>query len=237
MTGSRRFKRIAATLSRRQPDLTVAMENVHKTRNLGALARTCDAVGVGVIHAIAEDPADVKLGHKTAGGTEKWIAVRHHRTISAAYAGFRHSGFTILAADVGPGTVDFRGVDYTVPVVIVFGSELDGLSGAASANAHGRIHIPLMGMVESLNVSVAAGIILFEAARQREQAGLYASCRIGEEEYTRLLFEWLHPAVARYCRARGRPYPSLDDNGEIHEPISGNRREGIEYLASAHREH
>jgi tRNA (guanosine-2'-O-)-methyltransferase len=229
--GSRRFDRIVATLSRRQPDLSIAMENVHKTRNFGALARTCDAVGIGVIHAITPDDSRVVLGHKTAGGTERWLSVRRHPNIATAYADFRDRGFTLLAADLGPDTVDFREVDYTIPTVIVVGSELDGLSMEAAMNADDRIHVPLMGMVESLNVSVAAGVILFEAARQRQQAGLYARRRISDEEYTRLLFEWLHPAVARYCRAHRRAYPGLDDDGEIREPISGNRRKGIRDLA------
>jgi tRNA (guanosine-2'-O-)-methyltransferase len=223
----RRFDRIVATLSRRQLDLTIAMENVHKSRNLGAVARTCDAIGVGVIHAITSDPSPVKLGHKTAGGTEKWISVRQHLTTESAYAEFRSRGFNILAAAIGPGTVDFREVDYTKPSVLVVGSELDGLSDAASANADMRVHIPLMGMVESLNVSVATGIILYEAARQREKAGLYAARQISPQSYERLLFEWLHPSVASYCKAHRRPYPSLDPDGEIVEPVSGNRREGF----------
>ncbi len=203
------------------------MENVHKTRNLGALARTCDATGIGEIHAITADSTAVKLGHKTAGGTEKWIQVRQHGTTAEAYATFRARGLNILAASVGVGTVDFRTVDYTLPSVIVVGSELDGLSDEAAASADLRLHVPLMGMVESLNVSVATGIILYEAARQREQAGMYACRQIGREEYDRLLFEWLHPSVAAYCRKNGRSYPRLDQDGEIHESISGNRREGL----------
>lgn len=97
------------------------MENVHKTRNLGALARTCDATGIGVIHAITADTSKVKLGHKTAGGTEKWISVYHHLTIDAAYAEFRKQGHKILAAAIGEDTVDFRDVDYSTPTAIVVG--------------------------------------------------------------------------------------------------------------------
>ena len=159
--GSRRFDRVLRALSRRQLGLTIAMENVYKTRNLGALARTCDAIGIGEIHAITADPLSVKLDHKAAGGTEKWIQVRQHQTTAAAYREFRSQGLNILAASVGPGAVDFRTVDYTRPSVVVVGSELDGLSDEATANADVRLHVPLMGMVESLNVSVAAGIILF----------------------------------------------------------------------------
>lgn len=206
------------------------MENVHKTRNLGALARTCDAVGIGVIHAIADEESRVNLGHKTAGGTEKWISVQRHATIADAYADFRGRGFTLLAADVAADARDFREIDYTEPTVIVVGSELDGLSHAASADADVRIRVPLMGMVESLNVSVAAGVILYEAARQREKAGLYAHRRISDEDYEQLLFEWLHPAVAHYCQKRALAYPALDEHGNIEDAISGNRREGLSYL-------
>jgi tRNA (guanosine-2'-O-)-methyltransferase len=97
------------------------MENVHKTRNLGALARACDATGIGVIHAITADTSKVKLGHKTAGSTEKWISVYHHLTIDAAYAEFRKQGHKILVAAIGSDTVDFRDVDYSTPTAIVVG--------------------------------------------------------------------------------------------------------------------
>ena len=225
--GSKRFERVVRTLSRRQVDLTIAMENVHKTRNLGAVARTCDGAGIGQIHAISTDPTAVKLDHKAACGTEKWITVRQHLTIAAAYSVFRNLGLRILAATVEHGTVDFRSIDYTLPSIIVVGSELDGLSAEALENADVLLHVPLMGMVESLNVSVASGIILYEAVRQREQAGFYASPQIGQLEFDRLLFEWLHPRVARYCQTTGRPYPRLDEGGEIQESISGNLREGF----------
>jgi tRNA (guanosine-2'-O-)-methyltransferase len=203
------------------------MENVHKTRNFGALARTCDATGIGVIHAITADPSTVKLGHKTAGGTEKWLSVYQHLTVEAAYAEFHKQGYRIFAAAIGTDTIDFRDVDYSKPTAIVVGSELDGLSDSAAANADECIHVPLMGMVESLNVSVATGIILYEAARQREKLGMYARRRIATEEYDRLLFEWLHPRVASYCQQRGRSYPRLDCEGEIRESITGNAREGL----------
>jgi tRNA (guanosine-2'-O-)-methyltransferase len=228
---AQRFDRIVATLDRRQPDLSILMENVHKTRNLGALARTCDAVGIGVIHAVAPDSDAVKLGHKTAGGTEKWIALHRHTSTKRAFDGLRESGLVILAAGVTADAVDFRAVDYTRPTAIVVGSELDGLSKDAAANADQCIQIPLMGMVESLNVSVATGIILYEAARQRSLAGMYDKRRIEEREYDRLLFEWLHPSVAKYCQEHHRAYPRLNDKGEITESITGNRRDGLKSIA------
>jgi tRNA (guanosine-2'-O-)-methyltransferase len=84
-----------------------------------------------------------------------------------------------------------------------------------------------MGMVDSLNVSVATGIILYEAARQREKLGMYACRRMETEEYDRLLFKWLYPRVASFCQKHGRPYPGLNCAGEIQESITGNQREGL----------
>jgi tRNA (guanosine-2'-O-)-methyltransferase len=230
---NRRYRRIVATLDRRQPDLTVVMENVHKTHNFGAIVRTGDAVGVGRVHAVSDDP-DVVLGHKVASGTEKWVDVVVHRSISECYEYLRSKGFRIVVADVGEGAVDFRHIDYVQPAAIVVGSELDGLSSSARDGADLRIKIPLEGMVESLNVSVATGLILFEAQRQRQQAGLYDSRRIAEDECRGMLFEWLHPTVAEYCRRQNKPYPELDDNGALTTAIAGNERGSIAGFLAAH---
>ena len=207
------------------------MENVHKTRNLGAIARTCDAVGIGRIHAIAPANAPVHVGHKAASGTEKWVEVQRHSSTDDAFAVLRQAGFSIVAADVGPGTCDFREIDFVRPTALVLGSELDGLSATSLAAADARVQVPLVGMVESLNVSVAVGVTLYEALRQRELAGCYACRRIGDEEFCRKVFEWLHPRVAAYCRSHKLPYPPLDDDGEILEHVTENRRDGFDALA------
>ena len=73
----------------------------------------------------------------------------------------------------------------------------------------------MSGLGTSLNVSVAASLLLFEAQRQREEAGLYATSRLDRETYERTLFEWTQPQVAAHCRRRGVPYPALDEEGEI----------------------
>ena len=218
----RRFGRILSTLAHRQTNLTVVMENVHKTRNFAALSRTCDAVGVGEIHAIAPAETSVRVGHKTAGGTKRWVRVRRHTNVSSAYQTLRDAGFAILVADVAQGATDFRAIDYTQATAIVFGSELDGLSHAAVSTADERVGIPMFGMVESLNVSVAAGIILYEAARQREAAGLYDVRQLDDDEYYSTAFEWLHPQVARYCQRHSKSYPKIDASGSIVEAVTEN---------------
>ncbi len=132
-----------------------------------------------------------------------------------ALANLRAQGFSVLAAHLSKSAVDYRDTDYTRPTAIVLGAELHGVSEEALRLADQQVSIPLAGMVRSLNVSVAAALILFEAKRQREAAGMYDRCSLGEEELGRRLFEWAYPSVARARREAGRPYPSLTPDGDI----------------------
>ena len=114
-----------------------------------------------------------------------------------------------------PISVDYRNVDYTRPTVLLLGSELRGVSADAAALADHHASLPMRGLATSLNVSVAAALFLYEAARQREAAGLYATCRLGDEVFANTLFEWCHPDIAARCRERGLPYPPLTADGDM----------------------
>lgn len=209
-----RFARLRAVLERRQPDLTVLMDGVHKPYNLSAVARSCDAVGVLELHAVpAEDPRP--LNRQVSAGTAKWIPMHVHESTRTATEALRARGFSLVAAHTDPAAVDFREIDFTRPTAVVVGSELHGLSDAALARVDHTVFVPMVGMVRSLNVSVATAVLLYEAQRQREAAGMYASPRLGADRFEALLFEWAHPEVARSCRAAGVPYPALDADGEI----------------------
>ena len=115
----------------------------------------------------------------------------------------------------GEKTRDYRDVDYTAKVAIMVGAELVGLSDAAVAAADEHIAIPMHGLGTSLNVSVAVGVILLEAERQRLAAGLYERSRLTPEERERTLFEWSYPDIAERCRQHGRPYPPLKADGTL----------------------
>ncbi|NND59186.1 MAG: tRNA (guanosine(18)-2'-O)-methyltransferase TrmH [Gammaproteobacteria bacterium] len=202
-------------LDRRQPDLTLLAENTQKTHNIAALLRTCDAVGVSELHAVADEP--VRRHHMVSAGSHKRVPVIRHASESDALAQLRSNGLRLLAAHLSPSAVDFREVDYTQPCAIIVGSELFGVSATAAQLADQHIRIPMKGLVESLNVSVAAALVLYEALRQRERAGLYDRCRLDRQTYDRLLFEWGYPRIAHRCRQLGVPYPRLADDGSIVE--------------------
>ena len=209
-----RFARIREVLDHRQPDLTVLMDNVHKPHNLSAITRTCDAVGIGDVHSVRTE-ASLRVWRRGASGTQRWVVQHAHRDAETACAALSAQGMTLAIADFGPDARDYRDIDYTVPLALIVGAELDGLSEAARERADVRLTIPMSGMAQSLNVSVAVALVLFEARTQRERAGLYDQPRLTPEHYTRLAFEWRHPQIAAHCQRLNLAYPDMDDGGDI----------------------
>lgn len=214
MSTPKRFHRLRAVLDRRQPDLTVLLEDVLVPRNLAAILRSCDAVGVLEAHAVWPG-GRLKISRPASGGNRKWLPVHKHRTLAGALEHLKSQGLRVLAAHPTPDAVPFREVDYTLPTALLLGNEDDGLTPEALAGADAIVTIPMEGMGTSLNVSVAAALILFEAQRQRRAAGFYDAPRVDPETYARLLFEWVHPGIAAQCRKRGVGYPEMGADGEI----------------------
>jgi len=189
---SRRADRVAAVLSRRQPDLTVVLENVHDPHNVSAVLRSCDAVGILDVHAVySEEERPPAFARTTSASAAKWITVHTHDTLAGCYAALRAQGFAILATAVEDRSVDIYDQDLTQPVAIVFGNEQRGLSPEAINGADTLVRIPMLGMVESLNISVACAVTLYEAMRQRRLAGAYDAPKIPDERRVPMSEEWL----------------------------------------------
>jgi tRNA (guanosine-2'-O-)-methyltransferase len=210
----RRREKIDAVLADRQPDLTVLAEHLHKPRNFSAIVRTCDAVGINQLHAVPGEEG-LAIHWKTSQGAEKWMRVRVHEDLVSACGYLRGKGFQLVAAHLSPTATDYRELDYTKPTALMVGTELFGVSDRALALADHQIRIPMKGMTQSLNVSVACAIVLYEAMRQRELAGMYGRLRLDRETLESQRFEWLQPAVANFCRERNLEYPELDENGNV----------------------
>ena len=210
----RRYERIKQVLDRRQPDLTVLAENVHKPHNLSAIIRTCDAVGVFDIHAVNRH-SDTPTFSQVAQGSEKWINLHSHPNIETAIKYLQGKKHKVYAAHLSDVAIDYRQVDYTQPTAILLGTEKWGVTSQAADLVDGHIIIPMQGMVQSLNVSVANAVILFEAQRQRLEAGLYDKVRLNPETYNKTVFEWGYPDIADMYHREGKPYPQLGEEGEI----------------------
>jgi tRNA (guanosine-2'-O-)-methyltransferase len=227
-----RFHRIQSILRTRQPDLTVVMDRVNKVHNFSAILRSCDAVGILEAHAVPPRHG-VRLSDETSAGAGKWVRVHRHPRGDAAVSQLKSEGFQIVAAHPDPASVPFRALDFLRPTAIVVGAELYGISEASLALADVTTFIPMAGMVQSLNVSVATALLLYEAQRQREAAGFYAPPgRIPADRLERLTFEWAYPRLAHLLRGQALPYPPLGPDGEILDDLMALRTADIAETAS-----
>lgn len=189
----RRQARVRAVLRRRQPDLTVVLENIHDPHNVSAMLRSCDAVGVLRAHAVytVEEPPASAFARQTSASAAKWVEVARHDSVASCFEALRADGLRILVTSLGPGSRSLYEWDLTCPTALVLGNEMRGVSDEASELADGAIAIPMMGMVQSLNVSVACGVCLYEALRQRKGVGAYEAAKIDDDRLRGLEEAWL----------------------------------------------
>ena len=216
----RRYQRIRSVLDRRMANLTVLLEQVDKPHNLSAILRTCDAVGVLEAHAVCLK-GRMPTFNDTALGSQKWVPLHVHPNSATVLAELREQGFRIYGTHLAQEAVDYRQCDFSGPTAFVLGAEKWGLSESTASLVDQAIFIPMQGMVQSLNVSVATATLLFEAVRQRQAAGLLPEQGEGLPPglYDKLLFEWAYPQVAAWCQREGRSYPPLDGEGAISEEL------------------
>mgnify|MGYP001389831280 CR=1 FL=1 len=216
----RRFLRIKEVLNRRIDNLTLVLESVEKPHNLSAILRTCDAVGIFEIHSISKTN-EIQTFNSTAQGSQKWVRNKTHSNIVDTISELKSKGFLILGTSINKYSKDYRSIDLTGKTAFILGTEKWGLSQQALNLIDIPISIPMRGMVQSLNVSVAAATLLFEAIRQREVKGLLPKKGEGikEELINQIIFEWAYPEIASWCKKIGREYPELNDDGEILEEL------------------
>ena len=208
-----RYQRIRSVLDKRQTDLTVCLENVHKPHNVSAVVRTCDAVGIHRVHTVWEKKYQFRGG--TAMGSQDWVRQTNHDNIGSAMDTLKAQNMQVLVTHLSDSAIDFRDVDYTKPTAILFGQEKYGATDEAIGLADQDIVIPMMGMVQSLNVSVAAALVLYEAQRQRTIAGMYNNQQLPEQECQALAFQNGYPRLFKLCMRKGLPYPAINNMGEV----------------------
>ncbi|WP_404417885.1 tRNA (guanosine(18)-2'-O)-methyltransferase TrmH [Marinospirillum sp.] len=225
-----RVARIRNVLDKRQPDLTVVTDRVTKPHNISAIIRSCDAFAVPECHAVWPDEG-FKTYRRRAAGSQNWVKVTTHPCIQTGIAHLKQQGFRVLAAHLSDTAQPYDQLDFTQPTAFLMGAELEGVSDEAAELADGHVIVPMQGMVESLNVSVVAALLLSEACRQRRKAGFFEQPRLSEADYQRLFFEACYPDLARRCRDRGLSYPRLKENGDFESPEAFSAA----YNAGSHR--
>ena len=212
----RRFDRIKNVLNCRMNNLTVLVEAVNKPHNLSAILRTCDAAGVFEANFICKKN-EIKTFNSTAQGSQKWVKLNNHETTINAISELKNKGFKLYGTTLNEKSIDYRYFDYSEDTCFVLGAEKWGLSDELRSKVDESIFIPMSGMVQSLNVSVAASILLFEAIRQRKSKGLlpFDGEGLSAKEYQKTLFEWSYPDLATIYKKSGKQYPKLNEKGEI----------------------
>jgi len=186
-----RIAKVDRVLSLRQPDLRVVLEGVTIAHNASAVIRTCDAAGVLHLDLISPNPELVRFNKAITTRADKWLEISVHGTAAECFGPLKRAGYTVVATHLQKESVPYTEIDYTRPMALVFGSEAEGISKDSLAFADKVVRIPMLGMVQSLNLSVSVAVILYEALRQRAAKGFLDKARLQSEEFERLKKKWL----------------------------------------------
>jgi len=190
MTPERRDKLITV-LSKRQPDLTVVLENVFDPHNISAVMRTCDAVGIQEVYILnTKIPRHKKWGARSSSSAAKWLTVHQFENAAECFSSLRKRYSKILTTHLSSDAVGLYQIDMTQPIALVFGNEHSGVSDEIRSLADGNFIIPQLGIIRSLNISVACAVTLYEAFRQKNNAGHYNRKDMDHVMKQGLLEEW-----------------------------------------------
>ena len=190
MTEERRLK-IEEVLSKRQNNLTVVLENVFDPHNISAVMRSCDAIVVQKIFVLNTKIALHKIwGGRSSSSAHKWLTVHQYTDVAECFKALRNRFEKILTTHLSSGSVSLYEADLTTKVALVFGNEHSGVSEEVRSLADGNFIIPQVGMIRSLNISVACAVSLYEAFRQKRLKGHYQHQVLTEEEHSLLSKQW-----------------------------------------------
>ena len=205
MSTEERLARIDDSLSRKQPSLQVMLDNVHSSQNLSAIIRSSDAVGVLDIYYSTKEDETLRIHKTTTQGAHRWThRYRINDQDKVAFLKQKKSeGFQVIVTHLEERAVSFREIDYTKPTLLVMGNEKEGVCPEVIAQADKVIIIPMQGMVQSLNVSVATALILYEAQRQLENAGCYDTPVLTLEKREEIKAAWVYrDTIARKSKGQ-----------------------------------
>lgn len=180
-----------AAVNRRQPDLTVVLVDIEDPRNIAAVMRTCDAVGVQEIFALNRiEPRVRNWKFRSGRSAEKWINLRTFSDADACFSAVRESFSNIVGATLSGQSTNLYQTSFIEPTALVFGNERHGLSNDILQYCTGTVFIPQVGVIKSLNISVACAVCLYEAFRQKSAAGHYTKQKLSAEKKQALMHAW-----------------------------------------------
>ena len=190
MTPERRAK-LESVLSKRQNDITIVLENVFDPHNISAVMRTCDAVGVQELYVLnTKIPRHKKWGTKSSSSAAKWLTVHQFEDAEECFSELRKKYSKILTTHLSSDAVILYEINFTQPLALIFGNEHSGVSEEIRRLADGNFIIPQVGIIRSLNISVACAVTLYEAYRQKTMAGHFDKTKLNGEVLKELMDKW-----------------------------------------------
>ena len=192
MPTKERIQKVKRVLSLRQPDLRIVLEDVTNTHNASAVVRTCDAAGILYLDIISSTGEPFPVNEAISTRAEKWLHFSNYRSTEECLNHLKQKRFKIAATCLAEKSIPYNAIDYTQPLAIVFGNESEGISEEARNMADYVIKIPMLGMAQSLNLSVSVGIILYEAMKQRMAKDFHKEKRLSPKEFEAFMKTWLN---------------------------------------------
>ena len=190
MTPQRREKLISV-LNKRQDDITIVLENVFDPHNISAVMRTCDAVGLQEVYVLnTKIPRHKKWGARSSSSAAKWLTIYQFDNTEECFSSLRKRYSAILTTHLSTDALSLHSIDFTRSLALVFGNEHEGVSQEIRKMADGDFLIPQAGIIQSLNISVACAVTLYEAFRQKNLAGHYNRRKLDDVSFEGLLKKW-----------------------------------------------
>jgi len=190
MTPGRKNK-LLSVLSKRQSNLTVVIENVQDPHNISAVMRTCDAVGIQDIYILnTKIPRHKKWGAKSSSSAAKWLTIHQFDDVNNCVSELRKKYKKIYTTHLATDAISLYDIDFTESIALVFGNEHEGVSDELRNLADGNFIIPQMGIIQSLNISVACAVSIYEAFRQKNNAGHYNAFSLSQDTMNQLMLQW-----------------------------------------------
>ena len=186
-----RYNRLTNVLNQRQPDLTVVLENVFDPHNVSAVMRTCDAVGIQDVYILNNRiPPKKKWGYRSSSTASEWLTIHQFSDAEICFKKVREKYQKIYTTHLSEDSVEIYDLDLTGSIALVFGNETFGVSEEIRQYSNGNFIIPQVGIIKSLNISVACAVTLYEAFRQKKEKGHYLQNRMVESEFNDLKKQW-----------------------------------------------
>ena len=186
----KRLNKIIKVATARQFSLRVVLENIHDPHNVSAIFRTCDAVGVPQVDLLYTKEEFPKISKVSSASSKKWVDQKRYNSTEECINQLRKDGFKIYGTILSDKAEDIYELDFTEKIAIVMGNEHRGISNEIIEACDKHIYIPMRGMIQSLNVSVATAVVLYEAQRQRAAKGMYEKSELDNDKLEKLIDEW-----------------------------------------------